>query len=242
MNNLSPALLRIEGLEVTYGPVQVLWGVSLSVAKGQVACLIGSNGAGKSTTLNAVAGVLRATGGKIFLKEEELTAQPPRERVKRRITLVPEGRQLWPRMSVEENLLMGAFPPSFRKDAAANLARVYDMFPRLKERRTQLAGTLSGGEQQMCAIGRGLMPDPELLMLDEPTLGLAPKAVDEIFEFVCSIRAKGVTVLLVAQNVNYALEFSEYAYLMETGKITLEGPSPSLLSNRYVQEAYLGSS
>ena len=145
-------------------------------------------------------------------------------------------------MSVEENLLMGAFPPKFRRTADSNLARVYEMFPRLKERRSQLAGTLSGGEQQMCAIGRGLMPDPELLMLDEPTLGLAPKAVDEIFEFVRNIRSKGVAVLLVAQNVNYALQFSEYAYLMETGRITLEGASASLLSNQYVQEAYLGSS
>ena len=220
----------------------MLWGVSLTVNKEQVVCLIGSNGAGKSTTLNTVAGVLKAKGGKIFLKQEEITTQPPRERVKRRITLVPEGRQLWPKMSVEENLLMGAFPPNFRKTADSNLARIYEMFPRLKERRAQLAGTLSGGEQQMCAIGRGLMPDPELLMLDEPTLGLAPKAVDDIFEFVRNIRSKGVTVLLVAQNVNYALQFSEYAYLMETGKITLEGPSAALLSNQYVQEAYLGSS
>jgi branched-chain amino acid transport system ATP-binding protein len=242
VNHPSPALLRIENLEVSYGAVQVLWGVSLRVNKGQVACLIGSNGAGKSTTLNAVAGVLKAKAGKIFLREEELSDQPPRERVKRRITLVPEGRQLWPKMSVEENLLMGAFPPRFRKNADASLARVYEMFPRLKERRTQVAGTLSGGEQQMCAIGRGLMADPELLMLDEPTLGLAPKAVDEIFEFVRNIQTKGVTVLLVAQNVNYALKFSEYGYLVETGKITLEGPSASLLRNQYVQQAYLGSS
>jgi branched-chain amino acid transport system ATP-binding protein len=241
LNNLA-TLLRIENLEACYGAVQVLWGVSLTVNKEQVVCLIGSNGAGKSTTLNTVAGVLKAKGGKIFLKQEEITTQPPRERVKRRITLVPEGRQLWPKMSVEENLLMGAFPPNFRKTADSNLARIYEMFPRLKERRAQLAGTLSGGEQQMCAIGRGLMPDPELLMLDEPTLGLAPKAVDDIFEFVRNIRSKGVTVLLVAQNVNYALQFSEYAYLMETGKITLEGPGASLLSNQYVQEAYLGSS
>jgi len=241
LNNLAPTLLRIQNLEVCYGAVQVLWGVSLTVNKGRVACLIGSNGAGKSTTLNAVAGVLKAKSGRVLLKEEDLTTQPPRERVKRRITLVPEGRQLWPKMSVEENLLMGAFPPNFRKAADSNLERIYEMFPRLKERRTQLAGTLSGGEQQMCAIGRGLMPDPELLMLDEPTLGLAPKAVDEIFEFIGNIRSQGVTVLLVAQNVNYALQFSEYAYLMETGKITLEGSSQSLLSNQYVQEAYLGS-
>ena len=242
MKSTEPTLLRIQGLEVSYGATQVLWGVSLSVCLGQIACIIGSNGAGKSTTLNAVAGALKASRGRIFFKNEDLTSQPPRERVKRRITLVPEGRQLWPKMTVEENLLMGAFPPQLRRAADTNLARVYEMFPRLKERRTQLAGTLSGGEQQMCAIGRGLMPGPELLMLDEPTLGLAPKTVDEIFEFICNISRQGVTILLVAQNVNYALQFSHYAYLMETGRITLEGASESLLSNQYIQEAYLGSS
>src|ERR1700758_1903725 len=202
MNSTETSLLRIQSLEVCYGAVQVLWGVSLSVKRGQVACLIGSNGAGKSTTLNAVAGALKPKLGRIFFKNEDLGWQPPQERVKRRITLVPEARQLWPKMTVEENLLMGAFPPNFRRTADANLARVYQVFPRLKERRTQLAGTLSGGEQQMCAIGRGLMPEPELLMLDEPTLGLAPKAVDEIFEFIRTISGQGVTILLVAQNVN----------------------------------------
>ena len=242
MNSTETSLLRIQSLEVCYGAVQVLWGVSLSVKRGQVACLIGSNGAGKSTTLNAVAGALKPKLGRIFFKNEDLGWQPPWERVKRRITLVPEGRQLWPKMTVEENLLMGAFPSKFRGAADRNLVRVYEMFPRLKERRSQLAGTLSGGEQQMCAIGRGLMSQPELLMLDEPTLGLAPKAVDEIFEFIRTISGQGVTILLVAQNVNYALQFSQYAYLMETGRITLEGPSESLLSNRYVQEGYLGSS
>jgi branched-chain amino acid transport system ATP-binding protein len=235
-------LLRIQNLEVSYGEVQVLWGVSLSVTKGQIACMIGSNGAGKSTTLNAVAGVLKSQSGRIMFKDEDLASQPPRERVKRRIGLVPEGRQLWPKMTVEENLLMGAFAAKFRRAAARNLARVYEMFPRLKERRTQLAGTLSGGEQQMCAIGRGLMPEPELLMLDEPTLGLAPKAIDEIFEIICGIRRQGVTILLVAQNVNYALRFSQYGYLMETGRITLEGVSEVLLSNSYIREAYLGTS
>jgi branched-chain amino acid transport system ATP-binding protein len=242
VNNKELTLLRIHSLEACYGPIQVLWGVSLSVIKGQVACIIGSNGAGKSTTLNAIAGVLKATAGRILFNNEDLTCQPARERVQRRITLVPEARQLWPKMTVEENLLMGAFPSPFRSTAHAKLARVYEMFPRLRERRTQLAGTLSGGEQQMCAIGRGLMPDPELLMLDEPTLGLAPKAVDEIFQFICNISRQGVTILLVAQNVNYALRSSQYAYLMETGRITLEGASESLLTNPYIQEAYLGSS
>lgn len=241
MTNSEQGLLKIEKLEVAYGAVQVLWGVTLSVARGQIVCLIGSNGAGKSTTLNAVAGVLKVRGGSIQFKNENISNLPPRERVKKRMTLVPEGRQLWPKMSVEDNLLMGAFPKNFRKKAHENLARVYEMFPRLKERRHQLAGTLSGGEQQMCAIGRGLMAEPELLMLDEPSLGLAPKAVDEIFGFVRQISGEGVTILLVAQNVNYALQISQYGYLMETGKITLEGPSATLLANQYVQEAYLGS-
>ena len=235
-------LLRVLNVEACYGAVQVLWGVSLSVARGQIVAIIGSNGAGKSTTLNTIAGVLKSTAGRILFDNEDLSTQPPRERVRRRISLVPEARQLWPKMSVEENLLMGAFPSKMRKDAHGSLARVYEMFPRLKERHSQLAGTLSGGEQQMCAIGRGLMAEPALLMLDEPTLGLAPKAVDEIFEFISRIRNQGVTILLVAQNVNYALQFSQYAYLMETGRITLEGSCESLLSNPYVQEAYLGSS
>jgi len=241
VNPADGTLLSVQNLEVCYGAVQVLWGISLSVMRGQVVAIIGSNGAGKSTTLNAIAGVLKAKSGRILLNNQDLTQQPPRERVRRRISLVPEERQLWPKMSVEENLLMGAFPPKIRKDARRNLSRVYEMFPRLKERHSQLAGTLSGGEQQMCAIVRGLMAEPELLMLDEPTLGLAPKAVDEIFEFIARIKDQGVTILLVSQNVNYALQSSQYAYLMETGRITLEGAYESLLSNPYIQEAYLGS-
>jgi branched-chain amino acid transport system ATP-binding protein len=241
VNHKEPTLLCIHNLQASYGPTQVLWGVSLSVIRGQIACLIGSNGAGKSTTLNAIAGVMKVTAGKILFNNEDLTSHSPRQRVQRRIILVPEARQLWPKMTVQENLLMGAFPSKFRRSAKTKLAHVYEMFPRLKERRGQLAGTLSGGEQQMCAIGRGLMPEPELLMLDEPTLGLAPKAVDEIFQLITSISCQGVTILLVAQNINYALRFSQYAYLMETGRITLEGASESLLANPYVQEAYLGS-
>ena len=239
---VEQALLDIQNLEVSYGATQVLWGVTLSVERGQIVCLIGSNGAGKSTTLNTVIGMLKVRKGSLFFKQENISQLPPRERVKRRMTLVPEGRQLWPKMSVEDNLLMGAFPSAFRKNAPANLSRLYDMFPRLRERRHQLAGTLSGGEQQICAIGRGLMAEPELLLLDEPSLGLAPKAVDEIFEVVRRISQAGVTILLVAQNVNYALQISEYGYLMEAGKITLQGSSASLLGNDYVRQAYLGSS
>ncbi len=238
----SEPLLRVQELEVMYGSVQVLWGISLAVAKAQIVTIIGANGAGKSTTLNAIAGVLRPVHGQVYLRERDIAADPPHERVKLRMTLVPEGRQLWPKMSVEDNLLMGAFPAPFRRKADVNLARVYGMFPRLKERRHQLAGTLSGGEQQMCAIGRGLMAEPELLMLDEPSLGLAPKIVHDIFELVRNINAQGVAILLVAQNVDYALHVADYAYLMETGRITLEGPSADVLGNEYVREAYLGTS
>jgi branched-chain amino acid transport system ATP-binding protein len=219
-----------------------LWDVSLSVPRGQIVTMIGSNGAGKTTTLNTLIGVLKIKSGRIVFKGEDITALPPHERVKRHISLVPEGRQLWPRMSVEDNLRMGAYQPALRRGAHKSLTRVYDLFPRLKERRTQLAGTLSGGEQQMCAVGRGLMGEPELLMLDEPSLGLAPKLVDEIFGHVEQIRKEGVTILLVAQNVSYALQMSETAYLMETGRITLSGSSKSLINNKYIREAYVGKS
>jgi branched-chain amino acid transport system ATP-binding protein len=234
-------LLVVEKLEVRYGAVQVLWGISFSVVKGKVTCIIGSNGAGKTTTLNAVAGVLPTKAGKISLDGQDITSLPARERVKNHISLVPEGRQLWPGMSVEENLLMGCFLPALRKRAPANLTRVYDLFPRLNERRRQLAGTLSGGEQQMCAVGRGLMSEPQILMLDEPTLGLAPKLVDEIFKLVTNISSQGMTILLVGENVNYALQVSHYGYVMEVGRITLEGPSEMLFNNDHVRRAYLGT-
>ena len=236
----SEDLLVVQDLAVAYGSAQVLWGVSFRVRKHSVTCIIGSNGAGKTTTLNAVAGVIKARNGRILLAGEDITALRPNVRVTRHLSLVPEGRQLWPGMSVEDNLLMGAYPPEFRKRAEHNLEGVYGFLPRLKERRHQLAGTLSGGEQQMCAIGRGLMGDPKLLMLDEPSLGLAPKLVDEIFQFVAEIVKHGVTILLVAQNVDYTLQISHYGYVMETGKIALEGPSEKLLHDEYVKEAYLG--
>lgn len=235
-------LLVVDKLEVRYGAVQVLWGISFSVARGKVTCIIGSNGAGKTTTLNAIAGVLPIKSGRILLADKDITSLPARERVKNHICLVPEGRQLWPGMSVEENILMGCFLPAFRAKAQSGLARIYDLFPRLKERRRQLAGTLSGGEQQMCAVGRGLMSEPQVLMLDEPTLGLAPKLVDEIFRLVTNIAAQGVTILLVGENVNYALQVSHYGYVMETGRITLEGPSAMLFDNDHVRKAYLGVS
>ena len=233
-------LLTVENLEVRYGVTQVIWGISLAVPKGKVTCIIGANGAGKTTTLNAIAGVLPAKGGKILLNGDDVTSLSPRDRVKRHISLVPEGRHLWPGMSVEENLLMGCFLPALRKKSHAGLERIYSLFPRLRERRRQTAGTLSGGEQQMCAIGRGLMSEPQLLMLDEPTLGLAPILVDEIFELIGNLARQGVTILLVVQNVNYTLQVSDYGYVMETGKITLEGPAEMLFHNDYIRHAYLG--
>ncbi|HEX4603769.1 MAG TPA: ABC transporter ATP-binding protein [Candidatus Angelobacter sp.] len=236
----SSPLLAAKDLEVSYGSTQVLWGVSFSVARGKITCIIGPNGAGKTTALNTVAGVLPARRGQLLLSGDNITALSTRGRVKRHISLVPEGRQLWPGMSVEENLLMGCFLPQFRQRSQTGLARVYQLFPRLKERRHQMAGTLSGGEQQMCAIGRGLMSGPQLLMLDEPSLGLAPKLVDEIFEFIVNIAQQGVTILLVGQNVNYTLQISHYGYVMEAGRITLEGPTEMLMNNEFVRRAYLG--
>jgi branched-chain amino acid transport system ATP-binding protein len=238
--NQNDKLLVAEGLEVSYGATQVLWGVSFAVAKGKVTCIIGSNGAGKTTSLNTIAGTLRAKKGRILLNGNDITTLSTRDRVRRHISLVPEGRQLWPGMSVEENLLMGCFLRQFRAKAHSGLDRIYGLFPRLKERRHQMAGTLSGGEQQMCAIGRGLMSEPQLLMLDEPSLGLAPKLVDEIFEFITNIAKQGVTILLVGQNVNYTLQISYYGYVMETGRITLEGPTEMLMNNEFVRRAYLG--
>ena len=234
-------LVKLENLEVAYGQIQVVWGITLSVPQGSVVCLIGPNGAGKTTTLNTVAGVLPAKRGRILLRGEDVTRDRVHRRIRRRLALIPEGRHLWPRMTVEENLMMGAFPGAFRKKSRESLERVYEMFPRLRERRHQAAGTLSGGEQQMCAIGRGMMADPILLMLDEPSLGLAPRLVDEVFALIAAIARQGVTILLAAQNANYALAVSHYGYVMESGKIALEGPSEKLRADDHVRQAYLGA-
>jgi branched-chain amino acid transport system ATP-binding protein len=239
-NRPGEDLLLVENLEVRYGEVQVLWGISFSARQGQVTCMIGPNGAGKTTTLKALAGVLPVKSGRMLLRGDDITKLPPHDRVNRRMSLVPEGRQLWPGMSVEDNLLMGCFIRELRSRARTSLPRIYDLFPRLKERRHQMAGTLSGGEQQMCAIGRGLMSEPQLLMLDEPTLGLAPILVEEIFALVGNIAQQGVTILLAAQNVNYTLQVSQYGYVMEVGKIALEGPPEMLANDDHVRQAYLG--
>ena len=243
MPDASPStILEIQNLEVSYGAVQVLWGISLSVMKGQVVCIIGPNGAGKTTTLNAIIGAFKPTRGRIIFEGQDISGLPPHQRVQRHIGLVPEGRHLWPGMSVEDNLMMGAFPPALRSRWLQNLEGVYGIFPRLKERRHQLAGTLSRRVHQKCAIGRGPMALPPLLLLDEPSLGLAPILVDEVFKFVAEIVKHGVTILLVAQNIDYALQVSDYGYVMETGHIVLQGSSDTLLNNRHVQEAYLGGS
>jgi len=234
-------LLKVENLEIAYGQIQVVWRISLAIEAGSVACLIGPNGAGKTTTLNAIIGVLPVKGGRILLEERDVTRERAHRRVRRQIALIPEGRHLWQRMTVEENLLLGAFPSNLRRKAEGSLERVYSMFPRLKERRHQAAGTLSGGEQQMCAVGRGMMADPVLLMLDEPSLGLAPRLVDEVFELIRRIAEQGVTILLAAQNANYALAVSRYGYVMESGRIALEGPSEKLRADDHVRQAYLGA-
>jgi branched-chain amino acid transport system ATP-binding protein len=237
----SDQLLEVENLDVGYGPIQVVWDVTLSVRRGEVVSLIGPNGAGKTTTLRALAGILPTRQGKINFNGRDIGPDPPHRRVGHHLNLVPEGRQLWPRMSVEENLLMGAFSSNLRPKSNQNLERIYDLFPRLKERHKQLCGTLSGGEQQMCAIGRGLMAEPILLMLDEPTQGLAPIMVDQVFELICRIARDGITILLAAQNASYALQISNHTYVMEWGKMLLDGPSETLRESDHVRRAYLGA-
>jgi branched-chain amino acid transport system ATP-binding protein len=233
-------LLEMKNLEVAYGAIQVIWELSLGVSRGQVVSIIGPNGAGKTTTLRALAGLIPVRKGRILFDGRDVTSEPAHNRVRRHLCLIPEGRQLWPRMTVEENLLMGAFSPPLRAKAYQNLERVYQLFSRLEERRKQACGTLSGGEQQMCAIGRGLMAEPLLLLLDEPSLGLAPILVEQVFQMIRRIAAEGVTILLAAQNANYALQISHYAYVMESGRIALEGSSDEVRTSDHVRRAYLG--
>src|SRR5229473_902521 len=241
-NSNGNRLLAAENLEIAYGAIQVVWGVSLSVSRGKIVSIIGPNGAGKTTTLRALAGLVPVRRGKIIFDGKDVTSEPAHERVRHHLCLIPEGRQLWPRMTVEENLLMGAFSPPLRAKADQNLARIYELFPRLKERSKQACGTLSGGEQQMCAIGRGFMAEPLLLILDEPSLGLAPILVEQVFQMIRRIAADGVTILLAAQNANQALQVAHYAYVMETGRVALEGLSDELRASDHVRRAYLGVS
>jgi len=233
-------VLEISNLTAGYGDVPVLWGVSLSVPRGQVVALVGANGMGKTTLLRAISGVIRPSGGSVRVNGHDVTGLAAYAVAAQGVAHVPEGRQLFPAMTVRENLTMGAYLPRAKANRAESLERVYTLFPRLRERHAQLAGSLSGGEQQMLAIGRGLMLRPQLLMLDEPSLGLAPLLVEEIFLTVARLSNEGMTILLVEQNVQQALRLAESGYVLENGRITLEGRAGELLDNPDVRSAYLG--
>jgi branched-chain amino acid transport system ATP-binding protein len=234
------SLLDVEDVDVSYGDIQVLYGLCLEVREGEIVALLGSNGAGKTTTLRAVAGLRPPSRGEIRFRGEPLSRVPAAARAELGIALVPEGRELWPQLTVEENLLLGAYGRAARRRAQANLERVHGLFPRLRERRRQAAGSLSGGEQQMCAIGRALMTDPRLLMLDEPSLGLAPMVVDQVFRTIAELHAGGMTVLLVEQNLRKALEIAQRGVVIETGRAKLVGSSRELLESPDIRAAYLG--
>ena len=242
MSAVAPSsnVLEITDIHVYYGAIHALKGVSLNVREKEIVTLIGANGAGKSTTLRAINGLNRARQGAIRFQGTDITTATPHVIVKSGIAQSPEGRRLFPRMTVLENLEMGAFQRTDRGNFPADLDRVFELFPRLYERRTQKAGTMSGGEQQMCAIGRALMARPKLLLLDEPSMGLAPIFVEKIFEIIREINAQGTPVLLVEQNALMALETAHRAYVMETGQIALEGTAAQLKTNEAVQKAYLG--
>lgn len=232
--------LEIRDLCVSYGGIRALKGVSLSVDEGQIVTLIGANGAGKSTTLRAISGLQKVQSGSILYGGEELTSLPAKEIVRRGIIHVPEGRRVFPDMTVAENLKIGAFLRTDKAAIAQDMDYVYSLFPRLKERSWQLAGTLSGGEQQMLAVGRALMSRPKVLMMDEPSLGLAPLIVKDIFSIIRRVNQDGITILLIEQNANAALRIADYGYVLETGTIALSGTGEELLRNESVREAYLG--
>jgi branched-chain amino acid transport system ATP-binding protein len=233
-------VLEIDDIHLYYGAIHALKGVSLTVNQGEIVTLIGANGAGKSSTLRAINGINRAREGRIRFQGEDITHRSSHAIVKGGISQSPEGRRLFPRMSVTENLEMGAFQRTDRENFAEDMDRVFQLFPRLQERRTQKAGTMSGGEQQMCAIGRALMARPKLLLLDEPSMGLAPIFVERIFETVVEVNKQGTPVLLVEQNALMALDVAKRGYVMETGRIALEGPAAELKTNEEVRKTYLG--
>jgi len=233
-------MLRVEDVHVSYGQVGALWGVSFEVPDGEIVALVGGNGAGKTTTLKTISGLLCPSAGRVVLDGDELQRRSTMEVVDRGVVQVPEGRKLFPEMTVRDNLLLGAFRPASRPAQRDRLERVYGVFPRLREREGQVAGTLSGGEQQMVAIGRGLMAGPRVLMLDEPSLGLAPIMVEEMFRVIVEINRAGVTVLLVEQNTQHALSIASRGYVLESGRVVLSGSGAELLSNERVREAYLG--
>ena len=234
-------MLEIKDLHVFYGAIHALKGISLTVADGELVSLIGANGAGKTTTLHAISGLLPAASGSILLDGTDLQKVPANTIIGLGMAHVPEGRHVFARMTVEENLRMGAYILRDQKQIAENLERVYGHFPRLKERRRQLAGTLSGGEQQMLAIGRALMTDPKIVLMDEPSMGLSPLLVKEIFAIIQQLHESGITILLVEQNAKMALAVSDRAYVLETGTISMEGPAAELAADDRVRKAYLGA-
>ncbi len=234
------SLLQAQGLKISYGGINAVKGIDLEVNEGEMVALIGANGAGKTTTLKAICGIVPVRDGKVRYKGEDVTGMPSYALVERGLALVPEGRGVFGRLTVEENLDMGAYARRDRAALKSELARIYELFPRLKERRRQTAGTMSGGEQQMLAIGRALMSAPRLLLLDEPSMGLAPLMVQRIFDTIRKVASEGVTVLLVEQNAKLALEVSSRGYVMESGLITLSDGAAALLDNPQVRQAYLG--
>jgi branched-chain amino acid transport system ATP-binding protein len=233
-------MLELKDVRIRYGQIEAVKGVTLQLNRGELVCLIGANGAGKTSTLNAIAGTLPIASGELCYQGQAITRVPAHLRVRQGVALVPEGRGIFTRLTVEENLRMGAYARHDKQAVEADLERVYSMLPRVKERLTQVAGTLSGGEQQMVAIGRALLSRPKLLLLDEPSMGLAPLIVEKIFEVVQTVVKEGVTILLVEQNANLALEFAQRGYVMEGGLITLTGRGEDLLSDPRVRSAYLG--
>lgn len=233
-------MLKVEDLEVSYDAIRALKGISFQVKDRSITALIGNNGAGKSTTLNTISGVTRAKKGKIFFNDKDITMLKPYEIVKLGIIHAPEGRRLFPEMTIRENLEMGAFTKNDPVFVRNRMEEVFELFPILRERQRDKAWTLSGGQQQMLTLGRALMGDPKLLMLDEPSLGLAPLLVRQIFDHIMKIREKGVTILLIEQNAKVALKIADYAYVLETGDVVISGEGKALLNNRDVQKSYLG--
>jgi branched-chain amino acid transport system ATP-binding protein len=234
------AMLEIREVTSGYGEVQILWGATINLESGQLTSLVGANGAGKTTLLRTVMGQLKPWSGSIFFEGQDISKLSAHSKANMGLVMVPEGRQLFTDMSVEENLQMGATPQRARKKTASNLELVYEMFPRLKERRLQQSGTLSGGEQQMLAVARGIMSDPKILLIDELSLGLAPVLVLVLFQSLKQLKAAGLTILLVEQNVQMALAISDFGYVLAHGKVELQGPSRELMDNEYVRSAYLG--
>lgn len=233
-------MIKIENLDFSYGDLKVLWDVNLEVKEGEIVTVVGANGSGKSTLLKNISRLVKPGNGSIVFNNTDLAKREAHEVVELGIVQVPEGRKIFPQMTVIENLRMGSFTEKARENRSANMDRVFAMFPRLKEREKQLGGTMSGGEQQMLAIARGLMADPKLLLLDEPSLGLSPLLVKSIFEIIAEIRKQGVTILLVEQNVFQSLKIADRGYVLETGRVVLKDKGEALLNNEHVRKAYLG--